>query len=539
MATEPLYLNGHVLELERYDNKNPMPLRDEQYILTIKKPDGNIREKPILLNKKTINNVGIELATIGAIKTKEDVKKFNDFCETYYLGILFKVREVISDFLDHQELVSRFKTTQPLHYDDGKKWWLWDYSEHKWQMSDETDMMIEIENALSKSAFTLKSKAKAEILEAMKRIGRRNTPEPAQNTWVQFKNMIYDVRTTAQFEASPEYFVTNPIPWKLGEIEDTPNIDRLFKEWVYRPGVQEETWAETLHEIAAYSLLQYQPLQKLFALTGAGANGKGTYTRLLQRLLGEDNYAVSEIKLISSGRFESAALYRKLAVFISEAEESDMTNTNLLKSLSGEDKIRYEFKGKDGFKDSSYATCILSSNSLPLTKDKSVGYYRRWIIVDFPNTFEVGDDPLLEVTHEEMENWCRKLLRIAKRLVSTSKFSNEGDIEQKTLRYEQRSNPVGHYIQTNYIESMDDFVDFKTFNKDLNVWLKLNNHRALTSKSVSNLLKEFGYPTERKHVKVPTGRIIGVGQYEREDMEFITKTVIYGLKKNSLSNSIP
>ena len=69
-----------------------------------------------------------------------------------------------------------------------------------------------------------------------------NHPKEAKSTWVQFKNTINDIETGEIFEASPEFFVTNPIPWEVGGSEETPKMDKLFEEWVGKDFVK------TLHE---------------------------------------------------------------------------------------------------------------------------------------------------------------------------------------------------------------------------------------------------------------------------------------------------
>ena len=64
-----------------------------------------------------------------------------------------------------------------------------------------------------------------------------------------------------------------------------------------------------------------------------------------------------------------------------EVDTYDLTNTNLLKQLAGEDLIRFEFKGKTPFSEKSNTTCFIASNSLPVTPDRSNGFYRRNLIL--------------------------------------------------------------------------------------------------------------------------------------------------------------
>ena len=61
---------------------------------------------------------------------------------------------------------------------------------------------------------------KAEILESLKRVGRKNKPKEAKKTWIQFKDFIYDLKTEDIFPATADYFITNPIPHSIGSNEE-------------------------------------------------------------------------------------------------------------------------------------------------------------------------------------------------------------------------------------------------------------------------------------------------------------------------------
>ena len=57
-------------------------------------------------------------------------------------------------------------------------------------------------------------------------------PEDPPKNWIQFKDQIFDIKTKKIFPASSDYFICNPLPWKIGKKDDTPTIDKLFKQWV-------------------------------------------------------------------------------------------------------------------------------------------------------------------------------------------------------------------------------------------------------------------------------------------------------------------
>jgi putative DNA primase/helicase len=73
--------------------------------------------------------------------------------------------------------------------------------------------------------------------------------------------------------------------------------------------------------------------------------------------------------------------------YLRETNFNLLTSTNLLKRLVGGDLIGFEKKGKDPFDDYNYAKIMINSNSMPMSQDESDGFYRRWLIIDFPNEF--------------------------------------------------------------------------------------------------------------------------------------------------------
>jgi len=445
------------------------------------------------------------------------------------------LKDAISYFTDYKNLVEQFYNKQPIYYDSGRKWWLWNKNEYRWKLVDETDILNAVDDSLAQASFTTRATTKNEIVEALRRYGRRKQPKPMKPSWVQFKGEIYDVETLEHFPATYEYFAANPIPWKVGETMDTPTIDKLLIDWTYSPGIQDETWANTLLEVIAYSMLSTQPLQRIFAGIGAGANGKGTFVKIIRRFLGEDNIAVTEMKYLTTRSFETSQLYKKLVVLIGEVSEDDMKDTNIIKSLSGEELTRYEFKRADNFKEQSYATCIITTNTLPTTRDRSNGFYRRWLVVDFLNQFPITPNLIEDIPDYEFENLALKCLYTAKGLLENRGFTNEGTMESRATRYEERSNPVGHYIKENYEEDFDSSVSFQEFYKDLCNWLQQHNARKMSGNLVSKLLRNIGYSIEKRNIKIGTGINDSFG---KEEKDYSTRQVIFGLKHKQMDLDI-
>ena len=394
--------------------------------------------------------------------------------------------------------VEHFYKLQPFFYDSIGMFHLWEKDLGKWSSCDKVDML----NVLQKNipgVDTINAKMKNEIISALEQVGRNKKPKDIPKTWIQFKDKIVDILTGEEFNASPEYYTTNPISWNIGDSNETPTIDKLIREWVVDSDYQNETYIKTMKQIIAYTICSDQFMQRMVALCGAGLNGKGTFVKLLTKFIGIENTCASDLRILSTNNFEASSLYKKLLCIMGEVDTTDLKNTNTIKKLSGEDTMRFEFKGKGSFTDESITTCIIQTNSLPTTPDKSLGFYRRWLIIDFPHQFTVKRDLIGQIPDIEFENLGRCCLELLKEMYESNKFENEGELNDRMNRYEERSNPLLRFIESECVEEMGNKISVKEFCNEFNKYLKNKHLRIQNPKIIKKSMKDEGFEdTPRK-----------------------------------------
>lgn len=393
----------------------------------------------------------------------------------------------------------QFYKDQPFFYNTVKTFHLWNLQDKFWESCDEIDMLNKLKMNIP-NADTINSKTRNEIITALKQVGRDKKPEDAPKTWVQFKNKIVDIVSGEEFEPSPKYYTTNPIPWNISDDPRTPTIDRLIKEWVVDNVSQDDTYVKTMKEIIAYTICSDQFLQRMFAFCGAGMNGKGTFLKLLTKFIGTKNYCSSDIKVLSTNDFETSALYKKLGCIMGEVDASDLKNTNTIKKLSGEDDMRFEFKGKGSFTEESVTTCLIATNSMPTTPDKSMGFYRRWLIVDFPHQFSVKRDLIGQIPDKEFENLGRVCLDLLKEMQETNQIINEGSLKEREERFEERSNPIMKFIENECEEDFNGKTEFRDFCNTFNNYLKSRHLRTQTPIMIGKILRIEGFEVSARKV---------------------------------------
>lgn len=420
----------------------------------------------------------------------------------------------ITSFL---ELAEEFHKINPFFFDGAGLWWNWDKNEKCYKIVDATDLLNEIDKyewfkpmkegidkenkADWKLIVTTASTPRNEIVESLKRIGRLNIPKDIPKTWIQFKKWVVDIETNETFPVTSKMFATNPIPWDIGESEDTPTIDKIFTEWVGEKNKM------MLYEIIAYSMLPDYPIHRFFVLNGSGLNGKSKYLELIRRIIGCDNCSSSELDVLTYSRFEPAMkLYKKLVCMMGETNVSTLKRTQFIKRATGQDIISYEFKLKGAFNDINYAKLILATNSLPITYDKTTGFYRRPLIIDFPNKFDEKIDILSTIPKKEYKNLVKKSISVLQKLLKRRTFTNEPTVEQKRERYELTSNPILRFIKQYCKEDVNADVVYADFYEKFCQFVKDEDVRRLTRHEVTELLTRDGYETKNKKTKTPEGK---------------------------------
>ncbi len=250
----------------------------------------------------------------------------------------------------------------------------------------------------------------------------------------------------------------------------------------------------------AYCLLLDYPIHRIFCFIGEGANGKSCFLKLLKKFVGKENVCTTELDLLLRSRFETSKLHKKLVCEVGETNFNEMSKTSMLKKLSAGDNIGIEYKNKDGFDEENYAKIIIATNNLPTTTDKTIGFYRRWLIIDFPNKFSEKKDIIATIPGSEFEALGNKCVIILKDLLKKREFTNEGTIEERMKRYEARSNFLDDFIKEFVcLENPNDYITKAEFKKRFDEWCKERGHRFIAENNLGIEMKKLGIVASRKH----------------------------------------
>jgi putative DNA primase/helicase len=262
---------------------------------------------------------------------------------------------------------------------------------------------------------------------------------------VNLMNGIVNVLTGQWRDHSPDEVFFTQLPFAYDPDAACPAIDDFILE------VFPEKDRDLAYEMVAYTLVPSYPIQKALALVGSGNNGKSTFLGLIKRFLGPDNVSSIMLQNLDNDRFACAQLYGKRANLCADLPSSELHQTTMFKSLTGGDRVTAQFKHVTPFQFENCAKLFFSMNQVPLVEDESDAFFRRWILIDFPNKFEgekLNLNKIQEIsTPTELKGLFNRCLKIIPELLKRKTFCSAGSTEATREKYIRMSDSVYCFIE--------------------------------------------------------------------------------------------
>ena len=261
-------------------------------------------------------------------------------------------------------------------------------------------------------------------------------------------NGVLDLDTLELHRHTPEWLSLTKFPVSFKKEAKCPKISRFINE-VARP---EDI--PLLQEWVGYNLWIFgYPAQKSMLLVGDGGNGKSTFIGIIESLLGKENRSAVSLHELEENRFAKHDLYGKAANIYPDLPDKDLKSTGIFKMLTGGDPIRAEDKNVRAFTYHNVAKLTFSCNAVPRVPEDSVAYFRRWLIVEFPYSFEGSNNEDKDLKEklindsEEMLGFLNWALEGLQRLRANGwHFSNGKTVETVKEDYTVRSNPYKAFV---------------------------------------------------------------------------------------------
>ena len=287
----------------------------------------------------------------------------------------------------------------------------------------------------------IKKSQKSEVLDYLSDMAPVQTE--SEPRYIAFKNGVLDISTGILVKPSPEYVISNIIPWNYNP--DTFN--KLTDHTLNRISCNDDRIRKLLEECIGYCFYRSSVYNRAFILTGERSNGKSTFLKMLTATLGKNNVSALDLKCLGD-RFSKASLYKKLANIGDDISDDFIPDTSLFKKITDGGRIEAEYKGQAPFDFNPYAKLIFSANSIPHMKDRTGAVLRRLVIIPFNARFTPNDsdyDP--DITSKLVEQSSIEYLisigvKGLQRVIKQRDFTQSDRVEIERAEYNIENNPI-------------------------------------------------------------------------------------------------
>ena len=314
-----------------------------------------------------------------------------------------------------------------------------------------------IEQTMIDMIPNLKKTQRREVLDYMELIAEEVTPSDAR--YIAFKNGIYDLVTDTLLPYSPDYVITNRIPWDY--IPDAQS--ELAERTLNKLACDDPSIVALLQECIGYCFYRRNELGKAFILTGDKSNGKSTFLDVIKYMLGDENISALDLKELGD-RFSTSMMFGKLANLGDDIGDDFLSGTQVstFKKIVTGNRIKAERKGQDPFEFNPYIKMLFSANDIPRMKDKTGAVLRRLVIIPFNATFTVNDpdfDPYIKyklVEQESIEYLIRVGVEGLRRVIQQNHFTQSERVDREIKEYEEENNPIAGFIEDQGLDMIEN-----------------------------------------------------------------------------------
>lgn len=299
-------------------------------------------------------------------------------------------------------------------------------------------------------------------------------------------------------------------------IMSTSQINAKYDPDIECPGIMEKLdyhvdkkYHDCLFEMIGYVLWPYSNYQKAFMLFGEKRTFKGTLLRVIEAMIGEHNCSNISLHSLMIDRFAVAQLHGKMLNCSGDLSPQPISDVELFKNLTGEDKVAGQHKFGQIFKFGYDGKLIFGTNQIPGIKVYDEAYCSRWITIPFENSVLGKEDPKLTAkltVSSELSGLLNLALKGLKRLQETNgKFSY--DLKYGLSLFKKQSNPIIAFLEERCSPSKG-CITKRQLVLEYNGWAKENGLPPASMKGFgATMIDQTIIPVETYHSSVHGGRI--------------------------------
>lgn len=394
-------------------------------------------------------------------------------------------------------------------YVKGNMFYIYDKNEGIYKYKDSNDLLKMYYDNIVIDEDIDPAKAK-KFSDTIMGLGDRYTDTfTYENRYIACENGIIDSLNNELLEFNPKYKLdckfNGSYMKNRQEYKDKFNQSR-FKRFLN--DLLDESTISTLQEAWGTILCpNSSKVQQCFIYIGLGSNGKSSLFDIQEALLKDADKSICGISLGAFGDdfILSMAEGKRMNVVRDDAFEYKISG--LFKSCVCGEEVTVNKKHKDYVRIKFNLSWFYGLNTMPITSDKSFGFYRRPILIPFNNRFGSKKDVLEgkadkvaipgvveDIINNEMDivfNWAYEGLQ---RLISNNwKITQSQEALNKMEEYKEESDTAYAFYKHKLIKSIGSKISASALYKDYEEYCTIERLKPMNPTQFGRQLKSLGH----------------------------------------------
>lgn len=523
-----------------------------------------IADKEFKVIKEFMSDEDIELPKLFVQKLKQyfknnspSISESKKLTEEQELMKLFSntnmnvrtARRKLGHYLKQQGMILRQGINTP---------YLLDKNVNGYNMVTTDEIVMELDNTVFHNKDLVHSQ---DVEVAIGFIAERKKPK---YNIVKFNNCLYDMENFRVITANEEpIFTLTEVAHDYNPQAKGNKVHEFLKTSLSKEeftSEETENKIEAFLEMIGYLLTSGNKLNAFFILAGIGGAGKGVASDLITNIFGTDKVGGLQLQeLTPDNRFATAHLENKQVNIVSDSSSKPISDTGLLKAITGYDDIPVEPKGKDKYMipRDEVPDMVLVCNNIPKFKDGiEEAIVQRIVMFEFLNKFrgtkkmnphllnEILADP------EEMEWLIFNGIKAYEKMIKNNRdFKARIDGEKARELLGKHTDPISYVLPKLVKYSSDVNYEEPIIAKELNqliIFVAEYNGMAITNLDTHGRIKPHFLASEIREIFElddnwkPTSKHIKDLKESRTIYPYLYKTSDYDswLEKMKASNQI-
>lgn len=363
------------------------------------------------------------------------------------------------------------------------------------------------------------------ILAELSVEGQTIDPSQPDLDHVALPSELFNFRTGEQVDHNPDVMTFYRLASDPVFDSPTPKLDEFLD--LILPAEDHERFLDMLTS----AILPGNPRNDVFLLVGEGGNGKTRALELLKALVPKAYRSAVPLRKLGS-RFDTARMFGKVLNICGDISGRHLSDTETFKLISGGDDATVERKGVDATEAPIWAKMIFSANQIPSCSDTTEGFFRRWVVFEFPYKLD-WDEEREAALHAEAPAIIGRLLRRAVENRHTIRESDAGKRAFDQLRLE--ADVVAQWWDETSLHA-EGFLDRTDAFEDYVRWAEASKRMPMSNREFFKRLrrlfgvKDYNTSKNRRGWLVPTSAVHCTSTAHFEPTSAVVSTQVTGQK---------